>query len=202
MPKERLRSLAIREPHRLFFPLAYAFLILGLAPWSLRGFAPSLSHPETFHVLMLGHGFLFSIASGVWLTGEARRQGAPPSGAGNVWALWIALLGLAAAGVVGVQTVRDRRKAPPKPAPAADLWEVRGQLLDVRDYEDLAVEEVLHELGVRCIVLQQQDAQLAPAGGLGRWLGGRLGQRVGHAHEVPAPAAGPRKVAVLMPGVR
>ena len=98
MPKERLRSLAIREPHRLFFPLAFVFLILGLAPWSLRGFAPSLSHPETFHVLMLGHGFLFSIASGVWLTGEARRQGAPPSGAGNVWALWIALLGLAAAG--------------------------------------------------------------------------------------------------------
>lgn len=68
----------LREPFRLFFPLAIALALAGLTPWLLFAVGLHASWPGAAHAALLSRGFALAVVTGFLGTMIPRRTQAPP----------------------------------------------------------------------------------------------------------------------------
>ena len=78
-----------RHPYRIFFPLGWLMMWVGLLPWVLFAWAGLSEYPRDLHVLVLIQGALTSFAVGFLFTMLPRRLDAP---APTSWQVWQAIV--------------------------------------------------------------------------------------------------------------
>lgn len=78
-----------RHPYRIFFPLGWLMMWVGLLPWVLFAWLGEIEYPRYLHILVLIQGALTSFAVGFLYTMLPRRLDSP---APTTWQLWLAIL--------------------------------------------------------------------------------------------------------------
>ena len=76
-----------REPFRIFFPLAFALGILGVAHWVLFTTGLFGRYLARFHAVTQTQSFLVAFAAGFLLTAVPKRTGTPPASVLEIGAL-------------------------------------------------------------------------------------------------------------------
>jgi uncharacterized protein involved in response to NO len=84
----------LREPFRLFFPLAILLGIVGVAPWLLFWHQSVLVWPGGFHAQVMTQAFVLAAAVGFLGTMIPRKLQAPPMTAGEAATIAAALVAL------------------------------------------------------------------------------------------------------------
>ncbi|MEZ5277507.1 MAG: NnrS family protein [Opitutaceae bacterium] len=101
------RSVAIREPYRLFFPAGLFAGLLGVALWPAWVWGGMALYPGPLHARLMSMGLLGAFVVGFSATALPRMMGTGPLGGGVVVGLGLLWSGAVGAQIVGVAWLGD-----------------------------------------------------------------------------------------------